>query len=769
MTSKQTSLAKVMLLASSASLVAFAMPAYAQNDSSTTTEPPAQNDEAAEQGGLDVIVVTATKRSESVQDVPIAITAITGDSLSARGIDDPKSLSKAVPGLNVAVTSGYGGRVNYTLRGVGLNTYSAVQEAAVAVYQDEVYAASSNGTMFSLFDVERIEVLRGPQGTLFGRSASGGLVNFIARKPTGNADGYLTLGLGTYGERRLEAAQNVPLDPDGRNALRVSLRYEGSDGFVKNEAGGENLEGGDLYAGRVQLWLEPADGLTVLLRGEYGEFDSDHATGYKPKPTYKNSDGLSQAIAPDENIYGAPGGDLFGYRNDSSDYWSTESGNPAFKYTERTFLSGRIDWDLGDVTLTSLTGYIDDHSRALEDTDSTPVNFITYGSDGGSEQFQQEIRLSSSDSLAPFRWTIGGFYFDYKVDSYVNAQLPIGIPPFGIDTPISLETFADQKRHSYAGFGEVQFSLSPQFSVTAGARIEKESAKFKFNQVYTPLGLTTAVLGAAPVTFSPALNGDLARIDKTFYSGGITLNYTPSNDVLVYASLKRGVKPGGFSTPLSGIPTSDFKFNEEKLDALEAGIKSDLLDGKLRVNASAFHYWYNDYQAVQYEATRTFTGNTDARVTGVDLEIIFAPTRDFEFGLSGGYIDAVAKDIPLFAPGGLVVRDRRMPNAPKLSVNAYMQYRTDLAGGELTLRAEEIYRSKTFYEIQNAPALAQDAYHTEDISANWRMGDWTISGVVSNLFNEKYRAYVQDNTDFGFVIETPAKPRMFSMRVTKRW
>lgn len=766
---KRTAFAIKALLSSSVSLGVFIMPAiaHAQDDS------PASSDAAVEsanppQEGLDVIVVTATKRSESIQDVPIAITAITGDGLSARGIDDPKSLAKAVPGLNVAVTSGYGGSVNYTLRGVGLNTYSSVQEPAVAVYQDEVYAASSNGALFSLFDIERIEVLRGPQGTLFGRSASGGLVNFIARKPSSNGDGYLTLGLGTYGERRLEAAQNLLLDPEGRNALRLSFRYEGSDGFVENKVGGENLEGGDLYTGRAQLWLEPADGLTVLLRGEYGKFDSDHATAYKPKPTYKNSDGLSEAIAPDQNIYGTPGGDLFGYRNDSSDYWSTESGNPAFKYTERTFLSGRIDWDLGGVTLTSLTGYIDDQSSALEDTDSTPLNFVTYGSDGGSEQFQQEIRLSS-DATAPFRWTVGGFYFDYKVDSYVNAQLPIGIPPLGITTPISLETFANQKRHSYAGFGEMQFSLSPEFSITAGARIEKESAKFSFRQAYMPLDLATAILGSAPVTFSPALNGDLARIEQTFFSGGVTLNYTPSNDVLVYASLKRGVKPGGFSTPLSGIPAGDFKFDEEKLDALEGGIKSDLMDGKLRINASVFHYWYNDYQAVQYEATRTFTGNADARVTGVDIETIFAPTRAIEFGLSGGYVDAVAKDIPLFAPGGLVVRDRRMPNAPKLSVNAYLQYQTDLAGGELTLRAEEIYRSKTYYEIQNAPALAQDAYHTEDVSVNWSTDGWSVSGIVSNLFNEKYRAYVQDNTDFGFVIETPAKPRMFSIRVTKRW
>jgi len=724
-------------------------------------------DAPAEQGGDTVIadiVVTAQKRSERTQDVPIAITAVSGDSLNDRAIIDPKSLAKAVPGLNVATTSGYGGKLNYTLRGVGLNTYSSVQEPAVAVYQDEVYVASSDGAQFSLFDTDRVEVLRGPQGSLFGRSASGGLVNYISREPGRNNEGYLTLGVGTYGARVVEAAQDLSLDATGDNAFRGSFRYNGSDGFVHNRAGGKNLEGGDLFTGRAQLKLQPAEGLRILLKGEYGQFDSDHATGYRPFPSYADSTGLPQLVGPNQNIYGTPGGDLFGYRDTSSDFWSTNSANPSFIHTKRTVVSGRVDWDLGGVTLTSLSAYLHGSGRGLEDTDGSPTNFVTYASNLKTDEYQQEVRLGS-DVSSPIKWTVGAFYFNYRVRANAAAALPIGVPPLGVTDPISFSTAADQKRHSLAGFGQVEVPLGERLSVSVGGRIERENATFNYAQAYDPLALTTAILGSPPVTFSTANAGGLARIRKTYYSGGVTLNYKPTNRVLLYTSLKRGIKPGGFSTPLSGIPATDFKFNEEKLDALEGGIKSDWLGGKLRVNASAFHYWYNGYQAVQFRNTRVVTGNTDARVSGVDLEVIFAPVRAFELGVSGGYVDAVAENIPLRG----VERDRRMPNAPKLSLNAYLQYKTDVLGGDLSLRVDEIYRSKTFFEIQNSPALAQDGYHIEDVSATWKNDDWSVTAMVSNVFARKYVAFVQDLTDFGFIQITPARPRTFSLRVTKSW
>jgi iron complex outermembrane receptor protein len=740
--------------------------AAAAEGQTTSVEARVPGTEQDAMGGLEEIVVTAQKRAQNSQSVPIAITALSGSDLQSRGILDPISLVQSVPGLNATITAGYGGKLNFTLRGVGLNTYSEVQEAAVALYQDEFYIASANGSQFSMFDNERIEVLRGPQGTLFGRSASGGLINFINKEPGTEAHGYLTLGLGSYGEKIAEAAQDVPLDKEGKNALRASVRYDGSDGFMRSRNGGKNLEGGDKYAARVQLRLEPTSTLRVLLKGEFGKIDSDHSTGFQHINAYVDDQGLSQLLGPTQNVYGTPGGDFFGYRDTSGDYWSTTS-SASLTRTERTLFTSRIDWDLGGATLTSLTGYMNIIGHYREDTDGTSIDFLTFDSDTHSREVTQEIRLSA-DPAAHLKWTVGGFYFNYKVDYDFALNFPTGITPFGITTPMSAASFANQNRHSYAGFGQIEFPLATRVNLTVGGRVEREHADLTYHQVFDPSDLTSAVLGAEPFDFSPALNGNLARIDKTYGSGGVTLDYRPQESVLLYTSLKRGIKPGGFSTPTTSVGVDRMKYNEEKLDAVEGGVKSDWFNHSLRLNTSVYHYWYKDYQAVQY-SLQTYTGNATARASGADAEVIWAPTHSIELGVSGGYVDAIAENIPLVTQNGVLYRDRQLPNAPKVSLNPYIRYQTNLAGGAFSARFDELYRSKTYYEIQNHPALTQSNYHIEDLSLGWTRDDWTIAATASNLFNTKYLAFMQDAASLGFIAGTPGKPRWFTLQLTKNW
>lgn len=725
----------------------------------------AQTDTSVDAAGVSDIVVTAQKRSESIQRVPVAITAISGSDLAARGYLDTQSLVKAVPGLNVTMTAGYNGGLSFSLRGVGQNTFSGVQEAAIATYQDEFYLASSQGSVFASFDNERVEVLRGPQGTLYGRSASGGLINFINKKPGKSFDGYLTVGVGTYGGRNIDAAQDFPLDPDGNNALRASVRYTGSDGFMHSQVGGKNLEGGESYAGRLQLRLQPTSAITVLLKGEYGKVLSDHSVGFKHINAYQDGKGDVLLIGPTQNIYGTPGGDLYGYRDTSSDYWSTAAG-PGFTRTERKLFTGRVDWDLGGITLTSLTGYMDIKGRYIEDTDGTSADILIYDSHAHNKEFTQEIRLSS-DPAAPVRWTVGGFYFDYKVDQDGALSGPNGVAPFGLTDPFSARNFVSQKRHSYAGFAQVDFPLADALTLSVGGRVEREHAEIREHQVFTPLAGTIPLFGP-PGDFSPELNGDFARIDKTYVSGGATLTYQANPNLLFYTSLKRGIKPGGFSTPDTFLPPAQMHFNEEKLDALEGGVKSDLFNRTLRLNASVYHYWYNDYQAVQY-ALITYTGNATARVSGVDAEVVWAPTRAFEVGVSGGYVDAIAEHIPYRSGGTTLFRDRQFPNAPKVTINGYLRYQTDFAGGDLSFRLDEIYRSTTYYEIQNKTALTQGSYALTDLTVGWKKDDWSISASATNLFNRKYLAYGQDASDFGFIAGSLGRPRMLMLQITRKW
>ena len=718
---------------------------------------------ASDASETEEIVVTAEKRPASAQRVPITITALSGAELVNRGITDTVALTKTVPGLSVVITSGYSGKVNYTLRGVGLNNFSETQEAAVAVYQDEVYIAPSIGAVFSLYDTDRVEVLRGPQGSLFGRSASGGLVHYLSRTPGEQTNGYLTVGAGSFGERTAEGATNLPLSD--KAALRVSGRYYGSDGWIKNSSGG-HLEAGDLYSGRVQLKLAPTDRVELILKAEYGHFDSNHATGYAHIPVVVDAAGVVRRVGPDENVYGTPGGDLLGYRDRDGHFFEVANNAPGRNKMDRTLLTGHATWDLGAATLTSITGYLDVNKNYFEDTDASPNSFIHITTRNRSEEFQQELRLNGE--AGRLKWLVGGFYFNYDVAFDLFLDLPTGIAPLGV-SPLNTTNIARQSKESFAGFGQLSLSLSDQFSVQVGARVEREKADFSYTQSFNPLALGTAVLGAPPMNFTPATAGRLAQIRNTYASGDITLNYHPSANVLVYSSLRRGIKPGGFNTPLAPLRPQDMKFSAEKLDSLEAGVKTDLADRRVRLNLAVYHYWYNDYQAVQFKGVGTFTTNADARVTGADFELQWVPSDLWSFGVSGDVLDATAKDIALRGASGVSVRDRQLPNAPRVSVNGFVQFTTPVYGGKLRLRADGIFRAKTYFELQNHPADAQQHYATLDLGASWTRGPFELGATLTNALNKKYYAYIQDVSDFTFLAANPGRRRWGSAHLTYRW
>ncbi|MCO5792547.1 MAG: TonB-dependent receptor [Blastomonas sp.] len=714
-------------------------------------------------GALQEIVVTAQKREASAQDVPISIAVLGGSELSSRGITDTVALVKAVPGLAAVITSGYSGKVNYTLRGIGLNNFSETQEAAVAVYQDEVYIAPAIGAAFSMYDTNRVEVLRGPQGTVFGRSASGGLVHFLSQTPSERSEGYLTVGLGAFGSRVAEAAINAPLGESA--ALRVSGRYEGNDGWIRNSQG-DSLESGDSYSGRAQLKLEPTDSLVVLLKAEYGKFESNSATGYVHIPAAVDANGVVRRIGPNENVYGVPGADLLGYRDRDGKFFEVASDTPGRNDLERTLLTGRVTWDLGGVTLTSVTGYLDVKKDYFEDTDASPNAYINVFIDNHSQQFQQELRLSGESER--LRWLAGAFYFDYDVAFDLRLRLPTGIAPLGVP-PLGTDNLARQSKSSLAGFGQVSYDLTDEISVQIGGRVEREKVDFSYVQSFNPLGVGIAVLGSAPMNFTPQTAGDLARIRQTYGSGDLTMNYRPSDDLLAYVSVRRGIKPGGFNTPLAPLAPQNMRFNAEKLDAVEAGFKSDLFDRRLRLNASVYHYWYNNYQAVQFRGAGTFTTNADARIIGADFEMQWAATRNWTLGVNGGVLDSTVKDIALRGSAGVTVRDRELPNAPKLSINGFVQYQTEAFGGDLRLRADASYRSKTFFELQNHPANVQDAFALIDLGAVWKDGPIEIGVSVNNLFDKEYFAYITDISDFTFLAANPGRRRWASGHVTFRW
>lgn len=714
--------------------------------------------------GLETIIVTAQKRQDAAQDVPLSITAITGEALISRGLNDPISLTKAVPGLSVVTTAGYGGKINYTLRGVGLNDFSNAQEAAVALYQDELYIASSSGALLGNFDTARVEVLRGPQGTLFGRSVSGGLVQYVSNEPGDFSEGFIRAGIGSYGSHFAESGITTPLSESV--SVRVSGRYAGEDGWLRNSIG-KDLNGGETNAGRLQVRANPSDAVSVLLKAEHARFNSDGASGFIHTPGYIDAQGVSRRIAPDQNVYGVPGASLLGYKDQDGDFFTVAQDAPSITRTRRDILSARVGVDLGSSTLTSITGRVRVRQRYVEDTDGSPDDFFRIEYRNSGEQFQQELRLSdSSDRLD---WMAGLFYFDYKLRVPYDLSFPIGIPPFDVPT-FEVRELTDLRKRSLAAYAHTTIKLASKFDFIIGGRVERERDRFSFVEIYDPAELTELVLGGPPVIFTPETAGSLTRVRKTYASGDLGLNYRPTSELLTYVTLKRGIKPSGFNTPIGPLPLEVMPFEAEKLVALEGGVKADVLNRRLRLNMSGFHYWYGDYQAIQFTPPiGTYTTNVEARIVGFDWEIMGLLGDHFQLGTSGTILRGRAHDIRRLTPDGVVSRDRDLPNAPRLTVNGYSEFRHSLAGGEVSLRLDASYRSKTDFSIQNDPGPSQKGYVIFDGSASWTKDNLNFSLGVTNLFDKEYQGYIADAAGFGFLLGTPGRPREVKASVAYNW
>jgi iron complex outermembrane recepter protein len=698
--------------------------------------------------GLEDIIVTATKRVENLQDVPVAAIAYSGDQLRARGIVDAADLSLATPGLTFNATAGWTGKINYTLRGVGLNNFQEANEAAVAVYQDETYIASLVGSMVSAFDLERVEVLKGPQGTLFGRSASGGLVHFISAKPTFDDSGFVNASYGKYNQMSIDAALNTKLSD--QFALRFSARMYRHDGWLQNSLGPDQ-NADEQYVIRGQLAWKPSETVTNILKVERGSIGAKDGVGFVWT-------GLNETTG---RVLPSAGPDAQGYRR-TRGFFTVDSELRTNNDIKRWFVQNQLTADLGFATLSSNTAYIDIKKNYLEDNDMGPRPFLIVPVLTTTSQWLQELRLSSADS-GPFKWTAGVFYFNWKL--WNNIPLIFGDPTSTVFGNFRQDTIVNQRKESFAGYGQASYAVNEQLEFTLGARVERENVSFSLDQGNFA-GAFGPSTGVVPV-YNPALNGDALRIRKTYGSGGIGINYRPSERTLIYLTAKRGIKPGGFNAPFFGRPpASAIKFREEKLDAFEAGFKTELFDRHLRLNASAFYYDYKDYQATQFSVLGTFTGNAKARIYGLDVDATAKLNKHIELGMNASLLDAKAT-VSLAPPRGIT--QVQMPQAPKLALTTYLQLSTEMFGGTLSTRADLKYQSAVFFDIRNEPGLRQKGYAVADIRVDWTNERYRFGAFMRNVTNEKYAVYIGDGAFAGYGNVTPGKPQWWGLEAGYRW
>ncbi|MBI1732781.1 MAG: TonB-dependent receptor [Gammaproteobacteria bacterium] len=733
---------------------------------------------------LEEILVTAQKREQNLQDVGIAVTAFSGDQLKELGFVTTTDLVQQTPGLTYVPPFGDGNNAAFTLRGVGLNDFSEHNESPVAVYVDEVYQATLAGLGFQLFDLERAEVLKGPQGTLFGRNTSGGLVHMVTRRPTDTFEGYGEATFGEYDQVRLESAAGGPI-ADTLSG-RVSFLYHDHDGYRETRTPGlKDANSTDVWAVRGQVLWQPTVDLEILASAHYATADQISAT-YEHASTTFAPDGVTEVFVPADQVnplcagvggLTGPGQDCFGYRDTDGDIHATDNDRQTFLDLDTAGVSLHVDWNVAGMTLTSISAFEYLNKFFGEDTDVGPVPAIAVTNPVDSQQWSQELRLAGErDRL---RWTTGFFYFNRDVRTGSRTDVSgIGL--------VNDNTVDSDLTESWALFGQLEYDINDRWTAIGGARYTDEEREFEMiardDLGNTPffLGLTPApVPGFVIFDFTEATVGDLTKQDGDNVSFRFELDWRPVDDWLVYGSVARGVKGFGFNFAIDGTgilgssTAAQIPFDEEKLMAYELGFKSTLLDGRARLNTSLYYYDYSDFQAFSFEVLTNVVSNKDAEVMGFEAELITNPWEGWEFSFGLNVQDAEVKDVTSanFFTGDPVTRDRDMVLTPDFTFNGLGRYGWAMFGGSMALQLDFRIVGDQYFDIANNPITKEDTYVVGNGRLSWTDASdtWQVALWVKNIGDNGYRTYAIPVTSLGFMQQMIGQPRWVGGTVSYRW
>jgi iron complex outermembrane receptor protein len=685
------------------------------------------------------VIVTAQRREESIQNTPIAITAFSGDELRALGAERSTDLAAFTPGLQVAPIAGEGNIPNIAIRGVGLNDFRDYNESPSAVYIDEVYQGAVASLDFQLFDIERVEVLKGPQGTLFGRNATGGLIQYITKKPTDTPEAYVRLSGGSFNDVNLEAAVSDSL-LDGVKG-RLSIIHHQHDGTEPNlNPFGKDGNALDLTAERGQLAFDLWNSTSLLLTVEHGSNNDNGGNPYRyaasflenglpmlePTNSMRNAAVVGQSNVSDINVSDGP-------------YLTTDS----------TSATARLEWHQDSTRFTSISNYQVFHKRMIGDCDSTPADycFTRFGSD--TRQFSQEVHLQYS--LGSIRADTGLFYLNLKTTGIQEIFGPIAQDLF---SSTSTYTAFEPDTQSIAAFGQIEYDLEPNLTMTGGLRTTHDH-KTMFQSF-----LNGVVPGG--IVYDQSTIGDNAKQTDDSVSFLGNLRWRPTEDLVMYGSVSRAPKSGTFNSGFGAPPTGQYVVKPEQLTNYEAGVKSAWFQHTLQVNGGLFHYQYKDYQAFVFQGLNQYLFNVDAIATGAEFELKALPAAHWELSFGLAYLDAIAENV---ADASGTVRDRAMVLAPRWSMNGVSRYWwKGWADGKMSLQLDASNSSSVYFDNLNSPALREGGHTLTDLRLGWASADqhWQLAGFVDNLTDRRYRLYAFDLTSLlGYVQELYNKPRTF--------
>jgi iron complex outermembrane receptor protein len=696
---------------------------------------------------LEEITVTAQRREQSLQEVGVSATAISGQRIRDQGITDATKIGSVVPGVEFVTTSGGSTFGTMSVRGVAQSDYSSNQESPNAIYFDEVYLASNAASTFATYDLERIEVLRGPQGTLFGRNSTGGLAHFVSAKPTEEFEGYSELGAGEYGQYWLEGAISGPISDRVRG--RIAGRWEQADGYWENRApGGEDSFETDSRGIRGHLELDVTEDLLARLSLGYDERPKSRAGTYNGLNFYVDDRGLPAPQPSDLDAYGAgPGANAFGYRYEHGKGPKGAFNDGGFLESDNLLSTLMLQWSHEELTVTALSNYTDFNFDYLDDCDASPIDFCRSGGPLGLSQWSQEIHVTADSG--PVVWTAGVYYLDIDVDATQTFFFPL---LSGSDFAFDDFNTMEQDTTSWATFGQVEWSFAEAFRLIAGIRFTKDEKTVDSKVYFRELGNgysggTGSTVFVDPLLvydFSEATAGGLAEQEDDLWSGKLQLEYTASDSALLYAGLSRGVKGAGFNTNLgAGLTFEETSFSDESLLAYEVGGKFDLRDGSLRLNTSLFYYDYSDYQGFAYNGIQGVVSNYDGRMWGGEIEIEERLPFDVLLSLGVAYVDTELEDVPNAYRG---VGDAETVLAPEWTVNGMVQKSIELDSGSLLLQWAFDYVDDYYASVENSAATAVEDSLVHNASITWEIESSGISmkAFVNNVTGEDRQTFRYD-------------------------
>lgn len=584
-----------------------------------TTPPPA----AEEMFQLEEIVVSAQRRLQNLQEVPLAVSSLGAADLEDKQIRSTIDLIREIPNLVGNNNVGLGSSNTYYIRGIGNTESIATQDVPVGTYVDDVYISRQNANNFGLFDVERIEVMRGPQGTLFGRNTTGGAINVIMKKPSTKAGGYLEAGAGRFGAIDVRTSIDAPLAD--KVLTKISAYRSSSDGYVTQRSTGNKLNGTDAYGLRGAVRLLPNDDLTIDLSGDYVDQEASNLINYVDPVTGKRVSSL-----------GIVQGSLANY------FTGSKARNKPGNETKNWSLASNIAWEVGGVTVNSITGYRDTTQRYFIDSNPAAPNPITTGVSpilnySRHKQFSQELKVNGLAFDEKLNYTAGLYYLHENNDTDLGT---------GVGTATGFTVSGDRTisndLDSYAAYVQGDYKVTDALTATVGVRLSRE---VKDLEVETNTGARGPVFSTALIEAS----GIPTELKNNFVTPRFALSYQVDEDVMVYASVTRGEKSGGWN----GRALSNnlfYAFKPEKVWSEEVGFRADLFDRTLRLNATAFYSEAKDVQiSAAYttaQGARIFTTTNPAglRNYGGELEMIWRPLQGLSINGSLGlqharYID----------------------------------------------------------------------------------------------------------------------------------